>query len=492
MKPVTLNRAEYYDRVYACWLGKCIGGTLGAPYEGRMEVLDLDYYDSLPDGSAPNDDLDFQLVWLKMLQDRGVKPRLADFAEYWMRHLSAYPWDEYGYCNRNLERGLRPPVSGCFENDFIDQMGAPIRSEIWACLAPGNPQLAAEMAWKDAVLDHAGGEGVYGEMFLAALESAAFVEKNPLTLIDIALQMIPSWSATARAVRMAVWAQAHKLAWAQAREQILSRFRHPHPCNAPQNLGFIIIGWLWGEDFGGRLCKAVNCGYDTDCTGATLGAILGILGGTERIPKRWSDPIGDGLVLHPFTRNLEAPRTVGDLTDQTVALATQVLAERNKTVEFGEKTQVAGNRIAGLRRSDRARRALERDYEAATIPASKDVEVTLHYFGEPVIRPRLPKLIGVSVEQAGMPISSKIELVTPHGWKVSLEGSLGVQALFNVTADDVQDSNQVRVRFQTDSQSGQADFIFLKGGQTPPWPPGISVPSCEVCHARAGACLCQT
>ncbi|MCC6485586.1 MAG: ADP-ribosylglycohydrolase family protein [Armatimonadetes bacterium] len=491
MKPVTLNRDEYYDRVYACWLGKTIGGTLGAPFEGKKEVLSLDYYDPIPDGSIPNDDLDLQLVWLKMLQDRGVKPHLSDFAEYWMKHLSAYPWEEYGYCGRNLERGLRPPISGCFENDFIDQMGSPIRSELWACIAPGNPQLAAEMAWKDAVLDHAGGEGVYGEMFLAALESAAFVEKNPFTLIDIALQMIPSWSAIARAVRMAVWAREHDLSWESAREQILRRFGHPHPCNAPQNLGFIVIGWLWGADFGDRLCKAVNCGYDTDCTGATLGAILGIVGGASDIPDRWSQPVGDKIVLHAFTRNLDAPKTLGDLTDQTVALATLVMAERSKTVDFGEKTHVAGNRLAGLRRSDRARRILERDYEAATLPASKDVEVTLHYFGQPVIRPRLPKLVGISVEQAETPISSKIELVTPLGWKVSLEGSQGLQALFNITADEVQDSNQVRVRFQTDSQSGQADFVFLGPGQSQEWSPGEGVPMCETCHARVESCLCR-
>jgi hypothetical protein len=205
MKPITISEQEYRDKVYACWLGKNIGGTLGAPYEGRKEVLRLTYFDPMPSKSAANDDLDLQLVWLKMLQDRGINPRLQDFADYWMKHLSPYPWDEYGFCQRNLQRGLRPPISGCFENDFIDQMGSPIRSEIWACIAPGDPQLAAVMAWKDAVLDHAGGEGVWGEMFWAAVESAAFVIRDPVKLIRIGLGMIPIWSHISRAVHAALW-----------------------------------------------------------------------------------------------------------------------------------------------------------------------------------------------------------------------------------------------------------------------------------------------
>jgi len=188
MDKIELAVSEYQDKVHGAWLGKNIGGTLGAPYEGKKFVNSLEYYAPVPQGASPNDDLDFQLVWLQMLEEKGVTPTLADFAEYWMRHLAAYPWNEYGFCLRNLERGLRPPISGSFENYYVDEMGSPIRSEIWACVAPGDPQLAASMAWQDAVLDHAGGEGTYGEMFWAAVESAAFVLNDPEKLIQIGLK----------------------------------------------------------------------------------------------------------------------------------------------------------------------------------------------------------------------------------------------------------------------------------------------------------------
>src|SRR5690606_22909773 len=105
-----------------------------------------------------------------------------------------FPFDEYGYALHNLRRGIVPPVSGWFNNPFADCMGAPIRSEIWAMIAPGLPELAAFYAWQDAVVDHAGGEGVWGEMLFAAIQSAAFIESGPKTLIEFGLSMIPPQS----------------------------------------------------------------------------------------------------------------------------------------------------------------------------------------------------------------------------------------------------------------------------------------------------------
>ena len=140
---IVLDQAQYIDKVYACWLGKNIGGTLGAPVETQKYTHSFTFYDPIPEKSAPNDDLDFQLVWLVMLEKEGLPPKLADFAQYWKKYLFNYPWCEYGFCIRNLNRGLLPPVSGWFENYYVDEMGSPIRSEIWACIAPGLPHVAA-------------------------------------------------------------------------------------------------------------------------------------------------------------------------------------------------------------------------------------------------------------------------------------------------------------------------------------------------------------
>ena len=146
MEPMLLDRAIFRDKVYACWLGKNIGGTLGAPYECLRHTHALTYFDPVPEQSAANDDLDLQLVWLKLLEDEGLDPSVRLFADYWSKYAASYPWNEYGFFMRNFSRGLRPPIAGCFENYFVDEMGSPIRSEIWACLYPGDPQTAVRMA----------------------------------------------------------------------------------------------------------------------------------------------------------------------------------------------------------------------------------------------------------------------------------------------------------------------------------------------------------
>ena len=126
---------------------------------------------------------------------------------------------EYGTGKANLRAGLQPPLSGLIDNTYKDSCGCYIRSEIWACLAPGNPDLAARYAYEDAIVDHEG-EGMYGEIFFAALQSAAFVESDKRTLIDIALSYIPEESATAKAILKALECYDKHTDFREARIQI--------------------------------------------------------------------------------------------------------------------------------------------------------------------------------------------------------------------------------------------------------------------------------
>ena len=489
MHRILLGNSDYRDKVYACWLGKNIGGTLGGPWECRKHVNDLTFYDPIPDGSAPNDDLDLQLVWLKMMEDRGVPPRLPHFAEYWAKYTCAYPWNEYGFCMRNLDRGLRPPISGCFENYYVDEMGSPIRSEIWACLCPGDPQRAAELAWRDSALDHAGGEGMFGEMFWAAVESAAFVIDDPLTLIRIGLAMIPPASNISRVVREALWCRASGKRWAEARQRIVQWFGRNQPCNAVPNHGFIVLGWLYGRDFGDRLCKAVNCGFDTDCTGATLGAVLGLLGGTAGIPDRWREPIGERIVLHPYTRPDGLPRSVGDLTDRTAALARRFLAEHGDSVVWADEAHLPDDVIALLFRNEIARDALARDVNAAC-ETRGDLVIALHYGGEPVLLPGVKRTVEVGVsrrpgfrEEPGFDIS----LEGPSGFSVERLDDRGARVRFDVTPPAEFRDATLRVT----AGEAEADFVVFSPEASPGFPSGTNVETCPVCHARKAACICE-
>lgn len=323
-----LNEREYYNKIYGGWLGKNIGGTLGAPMEGKKELLNLTYYPSLPDGPLPNDDLDLQLVWLHALEQYGVRITAAELGQEWVEHVF-FPYDEYGYALANLRRGLVAPVAGWFNNPFTHCMGSPIRSEIWAMVTPGSPQLAAYYAYQDAIVDHAGGEGVYGEMFFAAIESAAFADSDRDRLIRTGLRYIPAQCRTARAVQDLLAWHAEGKNWLEARELILERHGSSNFTDAPQNIAFTILGWLYGEDFGDAILKAVNCGYDTDCTGATLGAIQGIIHGADQLPEYWVKPVGDGVAVSPPIKGFPAPRTLDELTERTMRIGKRVAAEWN-------------------------------------------------------------------------------------------------------------------------------------------------------------------
>ncbi len=296
-----------------CWLGKAVGGTLGMPFEGHDGPLDLDFYRPVPTEMLPNDDLDLQVVWACVLSEMGT-PRVNRhvLAKAWRDHVH-FPWDEYGVALRNMANGLHPPLTGSHDNWFAHGMGAAIRSEIWACLAPGNPALAAAYAYEDACVDHAG-EGIRAETFFAALESMAFVESDPDVLLDGALVTLPEESLIRRAVAdtRVWWRQSGD--WRAVRERILRDYGHENFTDVTMNVAFTVLGWLASEgDFSRAICTAVNCGKDTDCTGATVGSLMGIID-PACIPQKWLAPIGRDLVLSPGIVGLNAPKTLDDFT----------------------------------------------------------------------------------------------------------------------------------------------------------------------------------
>ena len=101
--------STYQDRVRACWLGKNIGGTLGAPFEGHRGVFDLTFYThDVKTGILPNDDLDLQLVWLLAAEKSGAAVNAEILGEYWLTYIPC-DWSEYGAGRNNLRRGYLPP-----------------------------------------------------------------------------------------------------------------------------------------------------------------------------------------------------------------------------------------------------------------------------------------------------------------------------------------------------------------------------------------------
>ncbi len=286
----TISYEQYLDKIYGCFLGKTVIGTLGAPYEGIKMPLELPFKPEMINTMLPNDDLDLQVLWLDVAETYGKDFTPTQLLERFCTHCDYSP-GEYAVMRKNFARGIYPPASGSFSNDFyISGMGCPIRSEIWACLAPLDPAYAVDLAVRDGILDHAG-DSVYAEMFLAALESLCFryVPRGEgdgvdfYALIDEALAYIPADCRFRELVTDTVgWCRAYEGQGIKTvLRKILFKYGHPDCTNLFQNMGITLAALLFnGFDIVKAGMDALNCGFDTDCTCATVGAIIGlVLGG---------------------------------------------------------------------------------------------------------------------------------------------------------------------------------------------------------------------
>lgn len=353
-----MDRNELKNKILGCWYGKNIGGTLGAPFEWRRQINHVTGYTQNLDGNPmPNDDLDIQLLWLITLEEQKLQVTTRDLGYYFSVCVTPH-WAEYGNAKANMKLGICSPQSGRENNPYIHSCGSYIRSEIWACIAAGNPELAVSYMLADSAIDHSGNsEGTYAAALIVAMEAAAFVEKDVNKLLDIGLGYIPSDCGVAQAAALVRACYAKGMPYLDTRDEILRRFRGApfsyydgketvvlcsdrdkelgfadgeKGYDAVDNIAIVVLGLLYGQgDFSDTLCYAVNCGEDTDCTAATLGSLLGIIYGYDGIPNHWIRPIGNAIkTLCLDHGELEGmiPQTVEELTERTLALIDKSVA----------------------------------------------------------------------------------------------------------------------------------------------------------------------
>ena len=441
-----LNIQDYRNKTLGCWLGKNVGGTLGAPFEWQRQVNNVTFYTQKLDGGAmPNDDLDIQLLWLIAMEEMGIDVTARRLAEYWCTFVTPH-WSEYGNAKINMRQGLLPPLSGTFRNLYKHSCGAFIRAEIWACIAPGLPHVAARYAYEDAILDHGNGEGTYAEIFIAALESAAFVVADLRQLIAIGLSHIPADCGVAQAVHTTLQCFDAGKTWRETRDEILGQYRGRYlpwggisaadrakgfetgtiGYDVPSNIAITLIGLLYGgADFGKVQCTAVNCGEDTDCTAATAGSIWGIIHGANAIPQQWLEPLGRGIKT--ICLNLgdlghfgaQVPPTVDNLTERTYRLAQQVLLRHGATYLCNDApTNLADLNIESLKAGDHGH-SVWGGHDCHRYDFDM-FRIHVDYTGDPLIRSGEPKSVKLIIQnryktQANL----TLHWYLPDGWTIN-------------------------------------------------------------------------
>lgn len=324
--------SDYNERVYAGWLGKCIGVRFGAPVEGWTyeEILNnlgtLDGYLNEAPGKLfkPDDDTAFPMILIRALQDYGASPELTaqQIADTWLNYLGDQQgtlwWGGYGVSTEhtaylNLASGIPAPRSGSIAQNgaaVAEQIGGQIFSDIWGLVAPGNPSLAADLAARASSVSH-DGNGIYGGRFVASLVSAAFNESNPLKLIEIGLSQVPAESEFTRVTRAIVdFYHEHPEDWRVCYTYLKDNFgydRYPGMVHIIPNAGVVAMALAYGEgDFSRTIQIANMAGWDTDCNVGNVGTIMGVAVGLEGIDWHWREPMNDLLITTSIigTRNL--------------------------------------------------------------------------------------------------------------------------------------------------------------------------------------------
>ncbi|WP_432990864.1 ADP-ribosylglycohydrolase family protein [Dactylosporangium sp. CA-233914] len=327
--PSSDSRIE--DRVHGGWLGRVAGCNLGKPVEGgktwtrpviRRYLESVDAYplrDYVPiesdrygelwfrdcwtetargriHGSARDDDLDYTIIGLHVLETYGREYTGSDVAAEWLSRLPVLlTFTAEIITIANLLEGVRPPATGGYRNPHREWIGAQIRADIHGFTNPGRPRAAALQTIEDATLSHRG-NGVYGEMWAAALVAAAFTADGPRDAVVESLRHIPPRSRLAVAVRGVLESYDAGLGWDAALDKADAELGHYHWVHAVNNAAAVTAGLLWSEgDFTTAIGLTVQAGLDTDSNGATAGCVAGVLTGASGIPRHWVEPLDDRM-----------------------------------------------------------------------------------------------------------------------------------------------------------------------------------------------------
>ncbi len=326
-EPVPAKVVE--DRVHAGWLGRIAGCNLGKPVElgthwtpehlrdylelaGAYPLLDyIPLLDPMPagfelrpdclgctrgniDGSARDDDIDYAILGLHLLEQHGSALRPGHIAEAWLLLLpfqQVFTAERVAY--RNLVYGLAPTEAARYRNPYREWIGAQIRGDVFGWVHPGDPRAAALLAYQDAALSHTG-NGVYGEMWAAALVASAVTAGTARAPRECSLDHVPPRSRLAEVVRDVLDQHAAGRTWDEALKAIRSAYGHYGWIHTVNNAALVTAGLLWGEgDYARTVGLTVQGGWDTDSGGATAGSVAGVLLGTAGLPARFVEPLHD-------------------------------------------------------------------------------------------------------------------------------------------------------------------------------------------------------
>ncbi|MBQ7122473.1 MAG: ADP-ribosylglycohydrolase family protein [Clostridia bacterium] len=252
-------------------------------------------YADTVDGMPVDDDTNYVALAQKIVEDYGRNFDSEDVATAWMKYQSVF---SYFTAERtafvNFTKCIMPPASAMYKNVAREWIGAQIRGDYFGYINPGDPEAAAEMAHRDARISHVK-NGIYGEMFAAAMIACAAVTNDIEQIILGGLSQIPSTSRLYEAVMKIIDGYKNGVTVDECFNIIHAAYdEHTDHgwCHTISNAMIVTAALLYGEgDFGKSICIAVGMAFDTDCNGATVGSVLGMCNTIDGIDEYWKKPV---------------------------------------------------------------------------------------------------------------------------------------------------------------------------------------------------------
>ena len=317
------------DKIKGAFAGRVCGCALGKPVEGRKseeltallkssgnypmhryiasaDITDelvkkyafkKDWYcliDMLPEKAWNDDDTNYTIFASFLIDECGRDFTPYDVINQWaaLQSCDQYCTAEF-LAYRNFLNGFVPPNTAIYKNPAREWIGAQIRGDYYGYINPGDPETAADMAWRDASISHIK-NGIYGEMFVSAMLAAAAVTDNIEEIILSGLSQIPNTSRLYEAIMQIINNYKNNVSAEQCFKEIHKKYDEYNShdwCHTISNASIVTASLLYGGgDLGKSICMAVQTGFDTDCNGATVGSIIGMITGFEKIDKKWYEP----------------------------------------------------------------------------------------------------------------------------------------------------------------------------------------------------------
>ncbi len=338
-KNFSLDKAAPLEhKILGAWQGRVCGCLLGKPVEGirskELETLlketnnfpmhryilksdinsvDLSKYSydftkspfaDAVDGMPVDDDTNYTVLSHEIVKKYGRDFTPLKVAQAW---LKSQPKDAYCTAERvafcNFVKGYQPPYSAVYKNPYREFIGAQIRTDYYGYINPGNPELAAEMAWRDASISHVK-NGIYGAMFVSAMLAVAAVTNNMEDIVLGGLAQIPYTSRLYEDVMSVYEGYKNGVSQKDCFKAIHAKYDEKTGygwCHTISNAMIVVASLLYGNgDYEKSICMSVETGFDTDCNGATVGSIMGMANGIESIPECWTKPINNKLYTSIF------------------------------------------------------------------------------------------------------------------------------------------------------------------------------------------------